>query len=40
LPDPEWLAFRYETAFGSTDGRPTPDQFIEYLHWAKAWPYL
>ncbi|MBT8208791.1 MAG: hypothetical protein HKN94_12010 [Acidimicrobiales bacterium] len=40
LPDPGWLAFRYETAFASTTDRPTPEQFIEYLHWAKAWPYL
>ncbi|MGI9614506.1 MAG: hypothetical protein ACR2QO_16470 [Acidimicrobiales bacterium] len=40
LPDSGWMEFRYETAFAASDGRPTPEQFIEYLEWAKSWRYL
>ena len=35
LPDAEWMAFRYETAFGGPTGRPTPAQVIEYLEWSR-----
>lgn len=40
IPDKEWLDFRYETAFAAPEGRPDPEQFIEYLEWAKSWKYL
>ncbi len=34
------MDFRLETAFASADARPEPEQFIEYLEWAKSWKYL
>jgi hypothetical protein len=40
VPDRAWMGFRYETAFAATDGRPNPEQFIEYLEWSKSWRYL
>jgi len=40
IPDSSWMEFRFETAFADVDGRPTSEQFIEYLEWAKSWRYL
>jgi hypothetical protein len=40
VPDSAWMDFRYETAFADVDGRPDPNQFIEYLEWCKSWQYL
>ena len=40
VPDRAWMRFRYQTAFASPDGRPTPAEFIDYLEWAKSWRYL
>lgn len=40
IPDRGWLGFRYETAFADIDGRPEPDQLIEYLEWCRSWKYL
>jgi len=40
IPDSSWMNFRFETAFADVDGRPEPEQFIEYLEWAKSWRYL
>jgi len=40
LPDTSWMDFRFETAFADVDGRPEPEQFVEYLEWAKSWRYL
>lgn len=37
LPDREWMAFRFETALADTGGRPTPEQIVEYLEWARSW---
>lgn len=37
VPDSAWMGFRYETAVGRSDGRPTPGQVIEYLEWSRAW---
>lgn len=40
IPDGGWLSFRLETAFADVDGRPEPEQFIEYLEWSRSWKYL
>lgn len=40
IPDASWMSFRFETAFADTSGRPEPEQFVEYLEWAKSWKYL
>ncbi len=40
IPDSSWMNFRFETAFADTSGRPEPEQFVEYLEWAKSWKYL
>lgn len=40
VPDQGWLNFRLETAFADVDGRPEPEQFIEYLEWCRSWKYL
>lgn len=40
IPDNSWMDFRLETAFADSEARPEPDQFIEYLEWAKSWKYL
>ena len=37
LPDRSWMNFRYETAFADADGRPTPEQIVDYLEWARDW---
>ena len=35
LPDSDWMAFRYETAFAERTGRPSPDEVIDYLEWVR-----
>ncbi len=40
IPDDSWMKFRLETAFADEAGRPEPEQFVEYLEWAKSWRYL
>ena len=40
IPSNSWMDFRLETAFADSDARPEPEQFIEYLEWAKSWKYL
>lgn len=40
LPDGQWIDFRFETAFGSSEGRPDGEQLIEYLEWSRSWNYL
>ena len=37
VPDREWMAFRFETALADAEGRPTPEQIVEYLEWARSW---
>ncbi|MEJ7583181.1 MAG: hypothetical protein WKF43_03660 [Acidimicrobiales bacterium] len=37
LPDPEYLRFRLETAYGEHRD-PEPDDVVAYLSWCKAWP--
>jgi hypothetical protein len=37
LPDPDYLAFRLETQYGSGDtgGRPDARDLVEYLEWCR-----
>jgi hypothetical protein len=35
LPDRDWLAFRWETAYGSSQHSATPDELIEWLEWCR-----
>ena len=37
VPDRGWMGFRYETAFADVEGRPSPEQIVEYLEWARQW---
>ena len=39
LPEPEYLRFRMETAYGG-DGRqaPKPDDLVTYLRWCRRFP--
>ncbi|MDQ6697620.1 MAG: hypothetical protein M3Z46_09220 [Actinomycetota bacterium] len=36
LPDPAYLAFRLETAYGD-DRRPDPADVVTYLRWCHDW---
>lgn len=36
LPDPDYLRFRLETAYGD-DRDPEPADILSYLTWCKAW---
>lgn len=38
LPDPAYLRFRLQTAYGDPDREPDPADVITYLHWCRAWP--
>jgi hypothetical protein len=38
LPDPAYLRFRLQTAYGDPDRDPDPADVITYLHWCRAWP--
>ncbi len=38
LPDPEYLRFRLQTAYGDAEREPTPTDVVTYLHWCRAWP--
>jgi hypothetical protein len=40
LPDPSYLRFRLQTAYGDPDRDPTPSDVVTYLHWCRAWPHL
>jgi hypothetical protein len=35
LPDPEYLAFRFETQYGA-GGHPEPRDLVAYLEWCRA----
>lgn len=37
LPDPDYLRFRLQTAYGD-DRNPEPADVVAYLRWCKAWP--
>ena len=36
LPDPDYLAFRLETQYGS-DHEPEPHDVVTYLHWCRTY---
>ncbi len=38
LPDPAYLRFRLQTAYGDGDRSPEPRDVVTYLHWCRAWP--
>lgn len=38
LPDPAYLRFRLQTAYGDPDRPPEPADVVSYLHWCRAWP--
>ncbi len=37
-PDPAYLRFRLQTAYGDPERRPEPADVVTYLHWCRAWP--
>lgn len=37
LPDPDYLRFRFRTAYGS-EGDPEPEDVIAYLRWCREFP--
>jgi hypothetical protein len=38
LPEPAYLRFRLQTAYGDSDREPEPADVVTYLHWCRAWP--
>ena len=36
-PDPAYLAFRMETAYGSATARPEPDDVVAYVEWCRGY---
>ena len=40
LPDPAYLRFRLQTAYGDPDRDPSPADVVTYLHWCRTWPRL
>jgi len=40
LPDPAYLRFRMQTAYGDPEQQPEPADIVTYLHWCRAWPNL
>jgi hypothetical protein len=39
-PDPAYLRFRLQTAYGAGRAEPDVADLITYLRWCKAWPML
>ena len=37
-PEPGYLRFRLQTAYGDPDHEPDPADVVTYLHWCRAWP--
>ncbi|MGI8809633.1 MAG: hypothetical protein ACR2KK_17690 [Acidimicrobiales bacterium] len=37
-PAPEYLRFRFQTAFGDRDGGPEPAEVVAYLEWCRRFP--
>ena len=37
-PDPEYLAFRFQTAFGDPAAGPAPADVVAYLDWCRRFP--
>jgi hypothetical protein len=40
LPDPAWLAFRLQTAYGDPAHIPEPDDVVAWLKWCRSWERL
>jgi len=40
LPDPAYMRFRMQTAYGDPTHEPEPADVVTYLHWCRAWPAL
>lgn len=40
LPDPVYLRFRVQTAYGDPHREPEPADVITYLHWCRSWRQL
>jgi hypothetical protein len=40
IPDPGYLRFRMQTAYGDPEREPEPADVVTYLHWCRAWPHL
>jgi hypothetical protein len=38
LPDGDYLAFRMQTAYGSSGATPQAADIVGYLTWCRAWP--
>jgi len=36
VPDPDYLRFRLQTAYGDPDRPPAPEDVISYLEWCRA----
>jgi hypothetical protein len=39
LPDPAWLRFRLQTAYGDPDREPAPADLVAWLRWCRSWPH-
>jgi hypothetical protein len=37
-PEPAYLRFRLQTAYGDPSRQPEPADVVTYLHWCRAWP--
>ena len=35
LPDPAYLRFRMQAAYGDPDATPRPEDVVAYLHWCR-----
>ena len=35
VPDPAYLRFRLQTAYGDAERDPEPDDVVTYLHWCR-----
>ena len=40
LPDPAYVRFRMQTAYGDPEGRPDPSDVVAYLQWCRAFGRL
>ena len=38
LPDPTYLRFRLQTAYGDPDRGPAPEDVVAYLEWCRRFP--
>lgn len=40
VPDPAWLRFRLQTAYGDPDHGPDPGDVVAWLRWCRQWGRL